>query len=261
MLLAVATAVASCSVGPDYRTPVVHLPSGFLALAPSADKSKGLEPANADLTQWWRSLHDAKLNSLEDRALRANLDLEIALNRIQEARAALVVIASQALPVGGATGGGGVGTGADETRNRVAPSFRSAVSGTGFSSVQAAGGFVANWDLDLFGKVRRAVEAQAYDVEALKAAWDWVMVVVTADVARDYLDMRAEQARLAVLKKNIVVAQNGQQLAQTLFDRGLTDELDVALARRQLATFQAQVAPLEARVDASRHAITVLLGQ
>ena len=171
-----------------------------------------------------------------------------------------MVIANQALPVGGATGGGGVGTGADETRNRAAPSFRSAVNGAGFSSVQEAGGFDANWDLDLFGKVRRAVEAQTYDVEALKAAWDWVMVVVTADVARDYLDMRAEQARLAVLKKNIVVAQSGQELAQTLFDRGLTNELDVALARRQLATFQAQVAPLEAQIDASRHAIAVLLG-
>ena len=126
VLLAVATAMASCSVGPDYRTPVLHLPSGFLALTPSGEKSEGPEPSSADLTQWWRSLHDPQLNSLEDRALVANLDLEIALNRIQEARAALVVIANQALPVGGATGGGGVGTGADETRNRAAPSFRSA---------------------------------------------------------------------------------------------------------------------------------------
>ena len=87
------------------------------------------------------------------------------------------------------------------------------------------------------------------------------MVVVTADLARDYLDMCAEQARLAVLKKNIVVAHSGQELAQTLFDRGLTNELDVALARRQLATFEAQVAPLEAQIDVSRHAIAVLLGQ
>ena len=260
VLLAIATAVASCSVGPDYHMPVLRLPPGFLALAPSGEKSKGSEPASADLTQWWRSLHDPELNSLEDRALRANLDLEIALNRIQEARAALVVIANQALPVGGVTGGGGVGTGADETRNRVAPSFRSAVNGASFSSVQEAGGFVANWDLDLFGKVRRAYEAQTYDIEALKAAWDKVMVVVTADVARDYLDMRAEQARLAVLKENIVVAQSGQALAQTLFNRGVTSELDVALARRQLATFQAQVAPLEAQFDASRNAIAVLLG-
>jgi NodT family efflux transporter outer membrane factor (OMF) lipoprotein len=260
VLLAVATAATSCSVGPDYRTPVLHLPSSFLALAPTGKKSEGLEPASADLTQWWRSLHDPELNSLEDRALQANLDLEIALDRIQEARAALVTIANQALPVGGATGGGGVGTGADETRNRVAPSFRSAVSGTSFKSVQEAGGFQANWDLDLFGRVRRAYEAQTYDVEALKAAWDWVMVVVTADVARYYLDMRAQQARLAVLKENIGVAKSGQDLAQTLFDRGVTSELDVSLAKRQLATLQAQVAPLEAQVDVSRNAIAVLLG-
>ena len=261
VLLAVASAVASCSVGPDYRTPVLRLPSGFVALASSGEKSKGLESASSDLTQWWRSLHDPKLNSLEDRALEANLDLEIALNRIQEARAALVVIANQALPVGGVTGGAGVGTGADETRNRAAPSFRSAVNSAGFSSVQEAGGFEANWDLDLFGRIRRAYEAQTYDLEALKAAWDWVMVVVTADVARYYLDMRAEQARLDVLKRTIAAAQNGRDLAQTLFDRGVTNELDVALARRQVATFQAQVAPLEAQIDASRNAIAVLLGQ
>ena len=140
VLLAIATAVASCSVGPDYRTPVLRLPPGFLALAPSGEKSKGSEPASADLTQWWRSLHDPELNSLEDRALRANLDLEIALNRIQEARAALVVIANQALPVGGATGGGGVGTGADETRNRVAPTFRSAVNGASFRACRKRAG-------------------------------------------------------------------------------------------------------------------------
>jgi NodT family efflux transporter outer membrane factor (OMF) lipoprotein len=259
-LLAVATAAASCSVGPDYRTPVLRLPAGFLALAPSGEKSQGPGPAGGDLTQWWRSLHDQELNALEDRALRANLDLEVALDRVQEARAALVVIANQALPVGGATGGGGVGTGSDETRNRAAPSFRSAVNGAGLSSVQVAGGFEANWDLDLFGKVRRALEGQTYDVEALKAAWDWVMVTVTADVARDYLDMRAEQARLAVLKQDIAVAKTGQDLAQTRFDRGLTNELDVALARRELATLQAEVAPLKAQIEVSRNAIAVLLG-
>jgi NodT family efflux transporter outer membrane factor (OMF) lipoprotein len=236
------------------------LPSSFLALAPSGQKSQSPERASDDLTQWWRSLRDPELNSLQDRALEANLDIEVALDRIQEARAALAVIANQALPVGGATGGGGIGTGTDETRNRAAPSFRSAESSTNMKSIEIAGGFAANWDLDLFGKVRRALEAQTYDVEALRAAWDWVMVVVTADVARDYLDMRAEQARLAVLKEDIAVAKNGRDLAQTRFDRGLTNELDVALARRELATLQAAVAPLEAQIDASRNAIAVLLG-
>ena len=173
VLLAVATAVASCSVGPDYRTPVLHLPSGFLALAPSGEKSEGPGPASAvDLTQWWRSLNDPKLNSLEDRALQANLDLEIALNRIQEARAALVAIANQALPVGGATGGGGVGTGADETRNRAAPSFRSAENGAGLSSLQEAGGFQANWDLDLFGEVRLELASVAPGAQVFPESHD-----------------------------------------------------------------------------------------
>jgi NodT family efflux transporter outer membrane factor (OMF) lipoprotein len=257
--LLIAVTVAGCSVGPNYQTPFLRLPAGFLALAPSGEKSQP-GPASGDLTQWWRSLHDQELNSLEDRALQANLELEVALDRIQEARALLVVIANQALPVGGATGGGGVGTGSDETRTRAAPLFRSAENNTSLRSLQVAGGFGANWDLDLFGKVRRALEAQTYDVEALKAAWDWVMATVTADVARAYLDMRAEQARLAVLEEDIAVAKSGQDLQQTRFDRGLTNELDVALARRELATLQAQAAPLEARIDASRNAIAILLG-
>jgi len=259
-LLAVASAAASCSVGPNYQTPSLELPVSFLALAPSGEKSQRPGPASGDLTQWWRSLNDPELNSLEDRALSANLDIEVALDRIQEARALLAVTANEALPTGGATVGGGVGTGSDETRDRAAPTFRSAESTTSLKSIQIAGGFAGNWDLDLFGKVRRAVEAQTYDVEALKAAWDWVMVVVSADVARNYLDMRAQQARLAVLEQDIAVARSGQDLEQSRFDHGLTNELDVALARRELATLQAEVAPLEAQIDASRHAIAVLLG-
>jgi len=257
--LALTAAVTGCSVGPDYHPPFLSMPAGFLG--PSDQKTERSATAPADLTQWWRSLHDTELNGLEDRALQANFDLEVALDRIQQARAAIVVIANAALPVGGVTAGASYGTGSNETTSNVAPPLRGAEDRPGFKSLQDAAGFEANWDLDLFGRVRREVEAQIYDVEALKAARDWVAVVVTSDVARDYLDMRGLQAQLAVLEKNIEVAKSGETLQQTRFDRGLTNELDVALAKRELATLQAQTSPFVAQIDARRHAIAVLLGQ
>jgi len=256
--LAAAASVSGCAVGPDYRAPSLAMPGGFLVQANEKGQAGG--PASGDLTQWWRSLRDRELDSLIARALRSNLDLEVALERLQEARAQLVVVAGEALPVGGATGGGGVGTGSDETKGRATQALRAGETATGLKSINEAGGLDAAWELDLFGRVRREIEAQTDDAEALKAARDWVFVTVAADVARAYLDMRAEQRRLAVLGQAIAAARSSQNLAQTRFDRGLTNEMDVTLAKRQLATLQADVAPLAAQIEASRHAIAVLLG-
>ncbi len=146
------------------------------------------------------------------------------------------------------------------TRGRTTSVFRSGENASNLRRIQEAGGFDADWELDLFGKFQREFEAVAYDAEALADARDWVIVTVAADVARAYLDMRALQRQLAVLRKNIDVAKGGFDLAQARFQRGLTNEMDVALAQRHLATLQAGVAPLEAQIAASQHVIAVLLG-
>ena len=86
-------------------------------------------------------------------------------------------------------------------------------------------------------------------------------MTVAADVARAYLDMRAQQRRLAVLNENIAASRSSLDLAQTRFARGLTNEMDVSLAQRQVATLEADVAPLNARMETSRDAIAVLLGE
>ncbi len=257
--LAVATALAGCSVGPDYHTPSLYMPASFLASSDQKPQPRGPEPA--DLTQWWRSLRDPELDALEDRALQENFDLEAALDRLQSARAALTVIAGGALPEGGLDAGAGYGTGANETNSVVSGPLRAAENRPGFRSLQAAGGFEATWDLDLFGRIRRELEAQVYDVEALKAARDWVAVAVTSDVARAYMDMRGLQAQMAVLEKSIEVAKSGANLQQTRFDRGLTNELDVALSKREVATLQAALSPFVAQIAARQHAIATLLGQ
>jgi NodT family efflux transporter outer membrane factor (OMF) lipoprotein len=258
--LGIAGILTGCSVGPDYSLPTFSVPSLFLAQRVEKT-AQPTSSASADLTQWWRSLRDKELDSLVARALAANLDLEIALARLQAARAVIVVVANQALPEAGATAGGGIGTGSDETRGRVAQPLRAAETAAGLKSINEAGGFDADWELDLFGKFRREIEAATADAEALKDARDWVFVTIVADVARAYLDMRAEQRQLAVLDENIAVARRNLDLAQSRFNQGLTNEMDVTLAQRELASLQADLAPIAAQVDVSRHAIAVLLGQ
>jgi NodT family efflux transporter outer membrane factor (OMF) lipoprotein len=172
-----------------------------------------------------------------------------------------LVVIGEALPSGGGTAGGGIGTGTDLTRGRASDVFRSAENATNFSRLQEAGGFDARWELDIFGKFWRELEAATYDAEALADTRDWVLVTVAADVARAYLDMRALQSELAVLRKNIDVGKRSFDFEKSRFQQGITNELDVALAERYLATLQSEVAPLEAQAATSQHVIAVLLGQ
>jgi NodT family efflux transporter outer membrane factor (OMF) lipoprotein len=258
--LAIAVALAGCSVGPDYQTPVTLLPVHYLPQT-RENAEQLTTDASADLTQWWQTLHDRELDSLVARARESNLDLAVALDRLQEARTLVTIAASQGLPVVGATGGGGVGTGSDETKGRVSQALRSAENAQNLNSINEAGGLDANWELDLIGKFRRETEAQTADAEALEDAHDWALVTVAADVAQSYLDMRAQQNQLVVLGQNIAAARGNVDLAQGRLNRGLTNAIDVSLAQRELATLQADQAPLAAQIDASRHVIAVLLGR
>jgi NodT family efflux transporter outer membrane factor (OMF) lipoprotein len=259
-LLGVALSVAGCAVGPDYAPPDMSVPGGFLA-HPSRETSPASNAASVDLTEWWRMLHDRQLNSLVARALDSNLDLEAALTRVQAARALVLVQANQALPEVDAGYGAAAGTGTDNTKAVAPAALRAGDNAKNLDTISQVGGLDAGWELDLFGKVQRAVEARTADAEALKDSRDWLFAIVAADVARAYLDMRAHQRELVVLGRNIDAARRNLDLAQTRFNRGLTNELDVKLAQRQLATLQADTAPLAAQVDISRHAIAVLMGQ
>ena len=257
--LAVALALSGCAVGPEYLTPDAVLPASFLV--PPAGKEPGSGGAGPDQWQWWATLRDPQLNSLIARALENNLDLKMALDRLQQARLQLVVLGSQALPEVNGGGGGGVGSGTDETKGRAAQALRAGDNSGALKSITQIGGLDAEWEIDIFGKIARRVEAQVYTAEALKEARDWVYVVIAADVARLYFDLRARQDRLAILNRDIEAARKVLDLAQTRLDRGLTNELDVTLAKRQVATLEADVEPLKALIAANGYAIAVLVGE
>jgi|HubBroStandDraft_3_1064219.scaffolds.fasta_scaffold02814_2 NodT family efflux transporter outer membrane factor (OMF) lipoprotein len=266
---ATALMLAGCTVGPDYREPPIDVPQNFTP--PSAigsakqPKSKpSLTTASAppvDLARWWEGLNDRQLDSLVSRAIEANLDLGIALTRVQEARTKVAGAVGQALPSVIASEGAGWGTGQDLTRGRVANPLRSGENGSGLDQVTQAVGVYTDWEIDLFGKFRREIEAARYDAEAAIAARNDVLISVVADVARAYLRLRAWQMRLAVARRSVATA--GQTLAyvQARADRGLTNELDVNLAKRQLTTLEASLAPIGSEIDAARYSIAVLLGQ
>jgi NodT family efflux transporter outer membrane factor (OMF) lipoprotein len=253
-------ALGGCAVGPDYHTPDIRLPDTFVPPLVQIAQKNTRKP-KVDLAEWWRSLRDPELDLLVSRAIESNLELEIALTRIQEARTQELVAIGESLPAGGATGGGGGGTGTDLTRGRTTPSFRSAENPTNLSKLQEAGGFEAVWELDIFGKFRRELEAATYNTEALADARDWILVTVAADVARAYLDMRAVQRQLAVLRKNVGVAKAAFDFQKSRFQQGIANELDLVLAERFLATLRSNIAPLEAQIAASQHVIAVLLGR
>jgi outer membrane protein TolC len=200
-LVILAGALAGCSLGPEYFTPDAALPVNF-TVPPTGNGSQS-GGASPDLWQWWRTLRDPQLNDLIDRAIQNNLDLKIALDRLQQARLQLIVIGAQAVPQLNGGVGGGTGTGTDETKGRAAQALRDGDNATGLKKISGIGGLDAEWEIDIFGKIARRIEAQVYTAEALKEARDWIYVVMAADVARLYFDLRARQERLQILYRDI----------------------------------------------------------
>jgi NodT family efflux transporter outer membrane factor (OMF) lipoprotein len=180
---------------------------------------------------------------------------------LQEARSIAMATTGAALPSGEASAGAATGTGSDNTRGRVSPTLHSAANADGYNKINEAGGFDAGWDLDIFGKHRREIEAAMADADAAADDRQGVLVAVAADVARAYLDMRALQARLAVARRSIDAARRNLDVVKNRAQQGITNDLDVTLAQRELATFEATVPPIEAEISAARYVIAVLVGR
>ena len=250
-----AAALGGCAVGPSYETPDVPAPGTFAAASPAVSQG-------AEIERWWRSLGDPELDSLVERAVTANPDVEIALTRLQEARTEEAVLLGYALPEVTAAGGAANGTGSDVTRGRV-PSLLTSATNTANSptrQIREVAGFDAVWELDLFGQYRRAIEAGIYDAEAAAEARNAVLVGVISDVVRAYVDLRALQMRLAVLGQDIDVSTKSRDFVKMRYQRGLTNELDLTLAERELAVLQSELGPLTAQRNAARYALAALLG-
>jgi NodT family efflux transporter outer membrane factor (OMF) lipoprotein len=250
--------LCGCAVGPTYHPPAVEAPADFAARAVPSPVTAIPAP---DLASWWRSLGDAELDALVERAVRANPDVLIALKRLQQAEVYETVVLGHTLPEADASAGAGRGTGSDLARGRAAQALVSADNTSGLKHVNSVGGFDAAWELDLFGRVRREIEAAHYTTQSVAAARYGVLTSVVADVVRAYLELRGFQTELAILKKASAALAESQRIVSIRYERGITNELDVTLATRELATLNAQIAPVAAQADAAEYALASLAGE
>ncbi len=262
-MLAALASLSACAVGPHYYRPDPHAPAEFAA-KPAAGVSPGTDQAAVpppDLAGWWHALNDAKLDALVDRAVKSNLDLKMALDRLQQARTYEAVVVGRSLPAAEASGAVAKGTGSDLTKGRADTLLRSADTGAGIQRVNSIGGFDAAWELDLFGKFRREFEAARADAQAAYAARNDVLTTVVADVVRAYIDMRGFQVRARILHQASDVLRDSLRIVNIRYQRGITNELDVALATRELNSVEAEIAPVEAQAKAAQYTLAVLLGE
>jgi NodT family efflux transporter outer membrane factor (OMF) lipoprotein len=255
----VAAVLCGCTAGPDYYLSNVEVPisygSAWKAVV-TQDELPQPEPL-----RWWRTFHDPELNRLIERAVECNPDIEIALTRVQAFRTQEIVVIGNALPQVGGSAAYAAGTGTDLTKGRVAQSIRAGDATTGFQNINRMAGFDMTWELDIFGKYRRQLEAVQDDAEAMSELRNAVIITVIADVARAYFDIRAFELRLKIAKQAADAAQKNVTFTQTRFERGLTNELDVTLAKRELANVQAVLPQLQAAISLAESRLSLLLGE
>ncbi|HUJ10256.1 MAG TPA: efflux transporter outer membrane subunit [Verrucomicrobiae bacterium] len=252
LLLLVAGLSASCAVGPDYHPPKVQVPAHW-----SEAQVGGATNAAVQVVDWWKTFNDPELNSLVRRAVVANHDLRIAEGLLREARA----LRSGALWDLGPTINAGAGyTDARQTPNSLP--FKGSLTNFTylFHTDLYDAHFDASWEIDLFGGKRRALQEANALVASVEENRRDVLVSVLAEVARNYLEVRNSQQRLAIARKNIAAQQDAADIARARFKSGLSSELDVRQAEALLATTKSQVPAIETALKQSIHRLGVLTG-
>lgn len=236
--------LAGCvTVGPDYVAPA-QPPVDLQGTRYAA--FTGESPVGA----WWSQFGDPVLERLVAQSLAANHDLRIALSRVAQARAVFVEHRLDQAPH--ATAGG------DYDRRRQ-PDL--ANGGERATSESYSLGFDAGWELDLFGRQRRAAQAARADLEAEQAGLADAQVTVAAEVARNYFELRGVQKQLDVARQTLGNLRDTQQLTQTRWELGAGSELDVQSSRARLKAIEADIPLLDMAESRFRHRLAVLLGQ
>lgn len=244
-LLVIASSLAACAVGPNYQRPHTETAPAF------ASAEAGLYSPQQAQTQFWKQFGDATLDSLVSDALAANDDLRIAVGHLAEARALRRESVYDLVPTVTASG--------SHQMDRIPP-VESGFPDSYTSSYYDAS-FDAFWELDLFGRVRREVEASNADLQGAEASLRDAQVSVTAEVARAYFELRGEQVRLEVARRNVANQQETFRVTRAQLDAGRATELDTSRAQAQLSTTLSTIDPLEAQVSSSIHRLGVLTGR
>jgi len=235
---------SGCTVGPNYVAPDLSTPDVWYQTA-----AAGLSEGDAALQTWWGVFDDALLAELIEEAQANNRDLHASYYRILQARAQIGIEESAGRPQ--------VGVNAQVARAKPSESL----TGIEDASTPASATLGATWEIDLFGRIRRSVEAADAQYEARIEDYRDLLVTLLADVAINYIDARSLQLRLDYARANIVAQQESLELTRDRFAAGLTSGLDVAQAESNLATSESEVPRLRAAREAALNRLAVLVGR
>lgn len=237
--------LSACTVGPNYKRPAVTVPGTYRGAAPTAP------PAAASFgdEKWWEVFQDPQLQALIRIALKQNYDVRIAATRILEAQEQLGIARGNQLPSAGATLAG--------NNQRASKSKFFSAYETSYTEL----GLGLQWNLDFWGKYRRATEAARDEMLASDWARQQVVSSLVANVASAYFILRAEDLQLQISQRTLTSDQNSLRLTQMLSDHGATSLLDVRQAEQLVYTASGAIPSIEKQIQQQENVISILLGQ
>ncbi len=242
-------------VGPDYQRPPVEVNQNWLDT-----KDPRLESGYQEYRTWWKAFKDPTLDRLIETAYQENLDLRVAGVRVLAARAQLGIATGQLYPqtqqVTGQYQKERISSGtAFLGSSNVGSSFG------GLSLAQSQIGLSASWEVDFWGKFRRAIESADAGLMASIANYDSALVSLTANVANFYITIRTVERRLDIAHRNVETQRESLKIAQARFSGGTTSQRDVDQARTILTSTEATIPPLKIQLRQTKDALCVLLGR
>jgi NodT family efflux transporter outer membrane factor (OMF) lipoprotein len=265
----------SCTVGPNYHRPKIELPADWIGAAtkpegvPTTQASHTVQAA-ANLARWWMALDDPILDSLVERAIESNLDLQRAAARIRQARASVGVSQAGLFPTADLGGSyrhsvSGPGDADRSGRTVTLPDGTPITTGVGGRPESRSdlwrAGLDAAWEVDVFGGIRRDVEASRADEDSAVEDWRDVLVTLVSDVALNYVDLRQFQRQIDIAVKNLDAQVHTAEVTQKKFTGGEVSRLDVANAEAQVASTRSQIPSLRTNERQAIYNLSVLLGQ
>lgn len=249
----IALGLSACKVGPDYQEPVVPIEDDW-----SAAVAAEMTAETPDIERWWEELGDTMLTDLIRQSELSNLDLRVSVSRVAEARALRGIAKGDLYPNLVLDGSYSYTQLSDNS-----PGGQIIIGTGGENSPveQWSTGAGSAWEIDLFGRVRRNVEAA--DARLMAGVEDYrdVLVSLYAEVALNYVDVRSLQLRLEFAQSNVAAQRESLGLTQDRYEAGLTSALDVAQAEQNLAQTESLIPTLESSLNASLNRLAVLLGQ
>lgn len=245
--LSLALFASGCSTLPPLPSSDVEVPQSF-----QSDMTSKVATNAAPTAKWWRNFHDPLLVELVEEAIDGNHELRLSQARLREARATAGVAEAVRSPRIDVTGTGGVHKDEPAAQLLGRPAAQ-----TSFYQL----GFDASWEIDIFGGVRASVAAAEADINAAAYSRNDVLVSLIAEVARNYMDLRGTQARLAVARRNIKAQSEALALLRSRVRAGLSADVDAAKAETDLQSLRSVVPQLEERISRDGYRLSVLLGK